>query len=227
MHRKKKKQEILDECTLEGQYTIDEIEDVIDDIRWGKKEIPWVSPENIIGINYEAEREKILNNLEDYFSDEDKKEIDLGFTVSKIVIGDYCRNNAYQDTINRVKEKLPHILKNAISVTKNLYTYSPAFAIFWGMTLVTKENVHHLLEIAKNAYKEADACERIFLAFLFFEFFDAVYCLDYFESSSESCIGIDFFNTEDKEFFKTVELLAGLVHHSEDKEYMKNCKDSK
>jgi len=36
-----------------------------------------------------------------------------------------------------------------------------------------------------------------------------------------------FDEQEDKEFFKTVELLARLAHNSKDKEYMKNCKDSK
>lgn len=224
MSRKKKKREIRDVKTLEGAYTIDEIEDVVDDIKWEKKVILWIEPENILDVDYEGEREKMLRHCTHPSPNEDESIISpIGFTLSELLIGDFCSENAFQGTLNPIKERLPKLLKNAIFVAKNAYAFSPAFDVFWCKKLVTKDNVYDLLEIAKSAYYRANDCERLFLALLFYEFFDAIYCEDYITPEDEECIGMDFFNHENQAFLKSVKELAIIGASTQAEEYLKKC----
>jgi len=170
----------------------------------------------------------VCNPDYNYSAEGKDRRIPMSYLLSYILIDNYCTSTAFQGTIDRVKEKLPDILKKAIFVAKNIYSFSPAHHIWICKELVTKTNIHELLKIAKQAYQVSDKCERIFLAYLFFEFFEAVYCSgDFITSNSEKCIGVDFFDKRDQEFFEEIKLLARLALYSEEEKYIKNCKNKK
>lgn len=214
MSRKKERQ-IKPVRVLNGQYTLNEIEEVVDQIEYSDNVIVWVRPENIIGISIDEEKTKRLYESENHLS--------TGFMLSNLLVGEYCRSHTYQGTINHLKDNLDLILDNAIYVAKNFYSTTPSYDIFNCQQLVTKENVSSLFKKAKNAYQNADECEKIFLSILFLDFFDVIYCIDYITEENKACIGIDFFNKEEQILLKEIKRMGLLVHSGKANIMLKDC----